>query len=272
MATSSKNESKMPFVDHLEELRWRLIKIIIAVFILMMVCFFFSKQLFALLIIPFQTYNPGDNLIYLAPIEGFMVQLKISLVAGIILGLPVIIYQIWTFVAPGLYPKEKKPVPLVILVTILSFSAGAVFAYSLVIPFSLRFLASFQIEEQLVQNLAVSLYMEFVLMIIIVFGIVFELPLISALLARIGLVTAKLLRKIRSYAITVIFILAAILTPPDFLTQILLGIPLLILYEISIWVARIFEKRRAEAAADDEDDDEEDELDKYAKNDDSPAG
>lgn len=233
------NEKEMPFLDHLEELRWRIFKSLITIFVLMLICWGFSDYLLEILRYPGTRINPPLKMQVLKVQTVFMTKLEIALVSGIILGLPVIIYQIWQFVAPGLLKNEKKFLPIIILSTIGCFLLGALFAYFIIIPFALQFfmdLAPADIEN----NIALDFYIGFLLRIIVVFGLVFELPIISIILTKMGLLTPAFMRKYRRYAIVGAFILGAILTPPDPSTQIMLAFPLVLLYELSIFLSYLF--------------------------------
>lgn len=237
------NEREMPFLDHLEELRWRLFKSLITVFVLMLICWGFSDQLLEVLRYPGTQITPPLKMQVLKVQTVFMTKLEIALVAGVILGLPVIIYQLWQFMAPGLIKKEKKFLPIIILATIICFAIGGFFAYFIIIPFALQFfmdLAPADIEN----NIALDFYIGFLLRIIVVFGVVFELPIISIILTKMGLLTPKFMRKYRRYALVIAFILGAILTPPDPSTQIMLAIPIILLYEISIFLSYLFSSKK----------------------------
>ena len=239
-------EKEMPFLDLLEELRWRLFKALISVFVLMIVCWAFSDQLLEILRYPARQIDPPLKMQVLKVQTVFMTKLEIALVGGIILGLPVIIYQAWQFIAPGLIKNEKKFLPIVIISTILCFLIGGVFAYVIIIPFALQFfmdLAPMDIEN----NIALDFYIGFLLRIIIVFGVVFELPIISIILTKMGLLTPQFMRKYRRYALVLAFVLGAILTPPDPSTQIMLAIPIILLYEVSIYLSYLFSPKKKEA-------------------------
>jgi sec-independent protein translocase protein TatC len=249
---SSSTEKEMPFLDHLEELRWRLIKSIIAVVAGAAGSFYFMQEIFDFLVRPYRgalktlaaaTGKPelGENarLVFLGPTAGFMIYLKLALTAGVVIALPVIFYQLWKFVAPGLLAKERMLVPRFTASATLCFLAGAAFCYYLVLPYGLSFLLGFQTEE-LVAMITIEEYFGFVTTILLVFGVLFEMPVLSYLLARLGLLTPEFLRQKRRYGIVSIFILAAVLTPTvDAFTQVLLAVPLMILYEVSIWVAKV---------------------------------
>ena len=229
------HEKVMPFLDHLEELRNRSLKCIASIFLLSIGSYFFSKQIMAILLHP---YPHDKKLIFLAPTEGFMIYIKISLFAGVILSLPVIFYQLWRFISPGLYKKERKYVPQIVFFSTFFFLLGSFFCYYLVIPFGLNFLLSFT-SEQIEPSIQIKEYLKFVTLLILVFGILFELPLLSFFLTKLGIVTPEFLRSKRRYSIVAIFIVAAVLTPTtDMVSQLLLAVPLMILYEISIWVSK----------------------------------
>ncbi|MBN1155769.1 twin-arginine translocase subunit TatC [candidate division KSB1 bacterium] len=235
-----RDEKVMPFLDHLDELRTRLLRSILSIFAFTIVCYFFSPE-----IVSFLTKPYPDKLIFLAPTESFVIHIKISVFAGIILSLPVIFYQLWKFVAPGLLEKERKYVPLIILFSCLFFLTGAAFCYYVIIPFGLKFLLGYQ-TSNLEPSITIKEYLSFVTLLVMVFGIVFELPLLSYFLTKIGILNPGFMRKHRRYGIVLIFIAAAILTPPDVVTQLLLAGPLLILYEISILVSAFVIKSRSQ--------------------------
>ncbi|MCK5739239.1 twin-arginine translocase subunit TatC [bacterium] len=237
-------DEEMPFLDHLEELRWRLIRIIVAIFLGAIAVYFVSNQALKLLVIPFNRVAGTKQLIFLEPTGGFMIHLQISFFGGLIAALPLIFYQLWKFIAPGLYEKERGWALLIIIISTFSFLVGAAFAYFIIIPLGLSFLLGFE-SEMLVANLTVTKYLSFILTLLFVTGLVFEMPLIAFALTKIGMLTPSFMRKNRRYGIVFILIGAALLTPPDVATQSLLAIPLLLLYEISIWVSQIALKRKS---------------------------
>ena len=239
---NTKTEKEMPFLDHLEELRWRLLKSVISVFVMMVICFFFSDYILELLLFPGKQIDPPVPLQVLKVQTVFIIKLEIALFAGIIFSLPVIFYQLWQlwqFVAPGLVLTERKLLPVVVFASVFCFLLGGAFAYFIIIPYALQFflsLAPIDIENKI----ALDFYIGFLLRLIIVFGVVFELPMLSLILAKFGLLTAEFMRKYRKYALVGAFVLGAILTPPDPTTQVMLALPIIILYEISIYIAKIF--------------------------------
>ena len=232
------NRKEMPFLDHLEELRWRILKSLGSVFFFMFIAFPFSGHLLNLLTLPNNHLKEPAKLIFLKPTGMLMVRMEIAIAVGILLSLPLIVYQFWMFVSPGLFHKERRFILPTIFVTTLCFLVGAVFAYMILIPMVLPFLFNMG-TESIDANINITEYMRFVLQLILVAGLIFELPILSFFLTRIGLLTPAFLKKYRRYSIVIIFIFAAIVTPPDPISQLLMAFPLLILYEISIWVSHI---------------------------------
>jgi len=237
------SEDKQPFLDHLEELRKRLIACAIAVGIGFAGCYFFSERIFQLLVQPLKNVMPeGDPLIFTSLPEMFLTYLKVALVSGILLAAPYLFYQMWLFIAPGLYRNEKSLViPFVIASTIL-FIGGALFGYFVVFPFGFKFFIGFS-NEYVKALPSVKQYFGFALKLLFAFGLVFELPVIIFFLSKLGLVTPELLKKKRKYAILLTFVAAAILTPPDVVTQCMMAGPLIILYEVGIVVSRFAHKK-----------------------------
>ena len=247
--TEKSKEKEMPFLDHLEELRWRLIKSIVTVIVCAIGVYFFSEQVLACLIAPYNDAatqldsGAAQKLIFLSPTGGFMIRIKISIFSAILLGLPVIFYQIWQFVVPGLLRKEKKLVPVVAFFSTLCFLTGALFCYLVVLRFGLRFLLSFETAD-LVATISVHEYLGFVTMLIFVFGLIFELPILALFLTKIGLLTPAFMRHYRRHGIVGMVILSAVVTPPDIFTQLLLAGPLILLYEISILISAAVHKKQ----------------------------
>ena len=227
---------EMGFLDHLEELRWRIFKILISILLFSIASFFFSDFFVNFLIEPTKTIEP-PLILQVLRVQGMLiVKMWIAFLGGVILSLPVIVYQLWSFVAPGLYESEKKHLPTLIVVTFFSFISGAAFAYYVIIPLIIPTLLAFGVEG-IENNISINYYFSFVLQMIIASGVIFEMPVVAYFLGRIGLLTPAFMRHYRKYAIAVIFVIAALLTPPDPLSQLLLAIPLLILYEISIYIS-----------------------------------
>jgi sec-independent protein translocase protein TatC len=247
--------TEAPLLDHLIELRKRLIYSAIAVVVLMIVCFIFASRIFDLLLIPYRraVAHPEDlQLIYTAPQEYFFTQLNLALFGAIFLGFPVIASQIYMFVAPGLYKKEKRAFIPYLIATPVFFLLGALMVYFVVLPMALHFFAGMQTNE-IKMLTSVSEYLGLAMTLIIAFGICFQLPVILTLLAQIDLINSSHLKHGRRYAIVAILALAALLTPPDPISQIGLATPLYLLYELSIlsvrWVERSRAKKLAEEAA-----------------------
>lgn len=232
------NLEEKSFIEHLEELRQRLIKCLIVVGIAFGICYFFSKEILDFLMVPLKRSVPeGATAIFLNPAEAFVTYIKLSFYSALFFSSPYILYQVWLFIAPGLYAHEKRMVlPFMIVATFL-FVLGVAFAYFVVFPFGLKFLFSFS-TEFIRPAPRLKDYLSFTATLLIAFGVVFELPVFVYFLTKMEVIDEKTLSKNRRYAILIIFIVAAILTPPDVFTQLLMAAPLLVLYEISIWVAK----------------------------------
>jgi sec-independent protein translocase protein TatC len=240
-----KEDDKIPFTAHLEELRKRLIICFVAIGVGFLLAYGFKEKLFEILTLPLiREMRPGDKLIFTGLTEAFFTYMKISFLAGIILASPVIIYQFWSFVGPGLYQKERRYFVPIVLLSAFFFVGGSLFCFFVVFPFAFKFFLSFATD--VIQPLpSMKEYLSFVSVTILAFGLVFELPLVIVFLARLGIVTVDFLRKNRKYAILLIFVAAAILTPgPDVVSQVLMAFPLMFLYEISIIGAIFFGKKK----------------------------
>jgi len=235
---------KQPFLSHLEELRKRLVVCAIGVGAGFVIAYIFSEWLFQLLVAPLKAVMPeGDQLIFTHLPEMFFAYIKVAFIAGIMAAAPLIFYQLWMFIAPGLYRKEKKmAIPFVISSTIL-FVGGALFGYFVVFPFGFKFFIGFS-NEYVKALPSVKQYFSFSMKLLFAFGAVFELPVIIFFLSKMGIVTPQFLKQKRKYAILLTFVLAAILTPPDVITQCMMAGPLIVLYEIGILVSRIAQKKK----------------------------
>ena len=251
----SKNEPETGFVSHLTELRTRLIRSFIFLFIFFIICYFFSEYIYGFLVNPYAEAVKDDGterrLIFTALQETFLTYLKVSFFAAFFVTSPFILIQIWKFIAPGLYNHEKSAIlPYLVLTPILFFLGGAL-VYYLIMPLAIKFFLSFE-SSGLTTNLPIQLeakvneYLSLVMKLIFAFGLSFQLPVVLSLLARIGMVDSEFLKTRRKYVIVIIFAAAAILTPPDPITQIGLAIPLLILYELSIFSVSLIEKKSKE--------------------------
>ncbi len=256
---SDVDDDKIPFTSHLEELRSRLIVCFVAVAIGFALCYGFKEKLFQILVFPLvSVMKEGDTLIFTGLPEAFFTYLKVSFLAGLLLSTPVILYQFWMFVAPGLYQREKKLLLPVVFLSSFFFLGGALFGYFIVFPLGFQFFLSFATDT--IKPLpSMKEYLSLSSKMLLAFGVVFELPLVITFMARMGLVSVDFLKKNRKYALLIFFVAAAILTPPDVVTQIMMAGPLMLLYEISIIGARIFGKKKPEA--DDQEDDEEPKTD-----------
>lgn len=251
------DKSSAPLMDHLIELRTRLIWSIVAFFIAFLFSFFFAKRIFNLLVIPYEwamvlSGQPSDKveLIYTAPQEFFFTQIKIAMFAGLMLSFPVIATQIYRFVAPGLYRNERMALLPFLIASPILFLMGAMLVYFGFTPVVMSFFLGMQqlgpnqdVHIQLLPR--VSEYLGLIMTLMLSFGLVFQLPVVTTLLVRVGIISAQDLAGKRKYAIVFAFIIAAVLTPPDPVSQISLALPTILLYEVSIWAARMIERRRA---------------------------
>jgi sec-independent protein translocase protein TatC len=240
---------KLPFTAHLDELRKRLIACFIAVGVGFAASYGFKEYLFQILVRPLmQVMETGDTLIFTGLPEAFFTYLKVSLLSGLMLASPVIIYEFWMFVTPGLYDKERRILLPIIILSTFFFVGGALFGYFIVFPWGFKFFLGFATET--IRPLpSMKEYLGFSAKLLLAFGFVFELPLVLTFLARIGVVSVEFLKKNRKYALLLFFAGAAILTPPDVVTQVMMALPLMLLYEISILGARIFGRKKETADA-----------------------
>jgi sec-independent protein translocase protein TatC len=240
--------SEAPLLEHLIELRKRLIYSAVAVVALMAICFIFARNIYDALLLPYLNAVPGATLIYTAPQELFFTYLNVAFFGAIFLGFPVIASQVYMFVAPGLYKHERKAFIPYLIATPIFFLAGAGMVYFLILPMALHFFASMQ-TEQIEMLTSVSEYLGLAMLLILAFGACFQLPVVLTLLAQIDLVHVDFLKKGRRYAIVIILAFAAFITPPDPISQIGLAVPMYLLYELSIISVRMIERRRAAALA-----------------------
>jgi len=247
-----KSENESCFVSHLTELRKRLVHSFIFLFIFFIGCYFFSENLYGFLVEPFakavKESGLERRLIFTALQETFLTYLKVSFFTAFFITCPYILVQIWKFIAPGLYKHEKVAIIPYLVLTPILFFLGGMLVYYLIMPLAIKFFLSFE-STGLSTGLPIQLeakvneYLSLIMKLIFAFGISFQLPVVLSLLARVGIVDAKFLKERRKYVVVMIFAVAAILTPPDPVTQIGLAIPLLILYELSIFSVNIIEKK-----------------------------
>ena len=253
---NDENQKKSSFVEHLTELRSRLVRSIIYLFLFFILCYFFSENIYNFLVKPYAEAVKNDGLdrrmIFTALHETFITYLKVAFFAAMFVTSPLILTQIWKFVAPGLYKDEKRALLPYLIATPTLFLLGGMLVYYLIMPLAIKFFLTFETSAQF-NNLPIQLeakvneYLSLIMRLIFAFGISFQLPVLLSLLARVGFVDSEYLKKRRKYVIVIIFAVAAILTPPDPITQIGLGIPLLILYELSIFSVSLIEKKKKNA-------------------------
>ncbi len=251
---------KAPLTEHLGELRNRIVIILVVVLVAFGACFYYSEDIFRLLTMPIHNTivlsldnpyislipakNPDLKLIFLAPAEAVWMHIKISFIGAFIISSPIIFYEIWRFIAPGLMEKEKKyALPFVFTTTFL-FLIGSLFCFIIILPFAMNFLLTYK-TENLQPMISVGKYTDFCLMFILAFGAMFELPVVTVFLTKMGIVTPDFLAKNRKYAVLIAFVAAALLTPtPDAFNQSLMAIPMIILYEAGIWASRILNRKK----------------------------
>jgi sec-independent protein translocase protein TatC len=240
---AKRNPEEMTFLDHLEELRWRIIKSVIAIGVCSIPCGIFWKQIFDFLVVfPLRFVDPRPRLIFTEPAEAVMMSLKIAAFGGLVTASPIVIYQLWKFVSPGLYKHEKSLVLPVVFSSTICFFGGVTFCYY-TLPYLVGFLSTYG-AGRMEAMFKVQSFMTFVILLMLAFGVVFEMPVVSFILSRAGVITPGFLIKQIRYAIVIIFIVAAVLTPPDVISQIIMALPLLVLYGISILVSAMAVRKK----------------------------
>ena len=267
MTDDTADGHKMPLLDHLVELRSRLLKSVIALLLAFLVCFFFAEPIYAFLTEPLAAIlrerREDPRMIFTALTEVFFTYVKVAFFAGAFISCPIFLTQLWLFVAPGLYKKEQKALAPFLIATPVLFFVGGALVYYVIFPLAASFLVGFEVlggegDLDIVLEAKVSEYLSLIMKLIFAFGLCFQLPVIMTLLARVGLATSAGMAAKRKYAVVAVFVVAAVLTPPDPVSQISLAIPIILLYEISIYMAKLVERKRArdEAAEEDADDDD----------------
>jgi sec-independent protein translocase protein TatC len=254
----AEDEKKMPLLEHLVELRRRLLYSALGFIVAFIACFYFAQDMFNFLAAPLAEYfhdAAGRRFIYTDLTEPFFTNVKLAAFGALCVSFPIIAGQIWAFVAPGLYKNERQAFLPFLVATPFMFVVGASFFYYVLLPYAIKFFAGFEqpagpdILPVQMEN-KVGEYIGFVMTLIFAFGLCFELPVLLSLLARVGLATSEGLKSKRRYAIVIVFLVAAIVTPPDVFSQVSLALPILALYEISIILAKMIEKKRAKEEAD----------------------
>jgi sec-independent protein translocase protein TatC len=248
---AGRSSAEMPFLDHLEELRWRILWSLLALLVTTFGAFAFVYyvDVIGVLMAPIRPYLPNGKLAYLAVTDPFVILIKLALAIGFVLASPIVIYQAWAFLSPALLPREKRAIIPALYLGLILFAAGAALAYFVGVPLTIQFMLGLKVES-LTPNITAGFYFGFVIKMLLAFGAIFEMPVIVLVLASIGLVTSNFLRSKRRYAIAAMAVIAAMITPGDAITvTVLMMGPLLLLYELSIGLARLVERGRERAAA-----------------------
>ena len=241
-AEQSPSQKEMSFLEHLDELRSKIIKALVGILVGTTVCVFFADFIVQnVLLHPLRSVSLKTQV--LSPYGIVMLYMESILICGIILSMPYTIYCLWTFVAPGLLPKERRYISRIVFFTSFCFFAGVAFGYYILLPAALNFFSSFG-TQNIDLNIALDQYVSFMLTLLLGAGLVFELPMVSYFLSKMGILTPAFMRKYRRHAIVVIFIISAVVTPtPDMVTQTLLALPMILLYEVSIFVSKYSQKK-----------------------------
>jgi sec-independent protein translocase protein TatC len=247
MAESETDDGKMSFLEHLGELRIRIVWSMVAAGVGLIVSLYFTPRIMKWLARPLTQLK--TELVFTTPTEAFWTYMKVAMILGLFIAMPIILWNVWAFVAPGLHKHERKYAAPFVIVGSLLFIGGGAFALFVIVPFAMSFLVTFGQEQGLKPMITVSSYIDFILKFTLAFGVVFEMPVVITLLSMLGVVTPQFLSKNRKYAILINFIIAAVLTPtPDIVNQSLMAGPLIILYEVGIICARVFGKKKPAVA------------------------
>lgn len=240
--------SEMPFLDHLEELRKRILWCLGYIFVGIVIGFYLNSEydLLQILVKPVSPYLQGGKLMIIKPTEGFMIALKLSFGFGLLLASPVIIYHLWAFVAPALLSKERRVVFPLLFASIFMFILGAVMAYYITLPIGMAFFSKFQFASTEFR-LTAGAYLDMALKMVLITGVVFELPIAILMLARLGIISPEFLRSKRRHAIIAIMLLSMVVTPPDPGSMVLVGVPMVFLYELSVWIAYVVARKQQKA-------------------------
>ena len=257
MSTSNtaQDQGNMSLVGHLKEIRNRIALCFVVFIVAFFVCFGFIKPLANRLLE--MGLEGGFQYVYLSPSELLTSYFKLSSILALVIVSPLLIYQIWAFVAPALTRREKRAIAPALVGGLGFFAAGAVFAYLVALPFMIQFLVNYSRSDFINSAISVASYLDFMIGMLLTFGIVFEEPMLAFVLTNLGVLTPQVLRKVRSYAIPIVFVIAAIITPPDVVSQFMIAVPMLALYELSIIISSVVARHRAKRELDEEDEDEE---------------
>lgn len=242
---NDQNTGEMPLLEHLEELRWRLIKSLVSIILFAVIGFIFSNQIIEILKLPLDNTEPRLELLNTTILGVFLAKMRVAIMVGIVFSLPVLIYQLWKFIAPGLIENERVFIPTLVIVTIISFVIGGMFSYFVMIPWSLKFFSILNHGlPDLVNYVTIADYLSYMTLLLTFTGVAFELPIVVFILAKLGIVTPAILRKIRRFAYLIILIISAIFTPADPFTMLGIAGPVILLYEISVFVAYLVRQKK----------------------------
>lgn len=241
--STSQNDQLMPVTDHLKELRNRLVIVLLVFAVGVLVCLHSSGDIVSLLTDMGTRY--GYRFVYIAPQELLMVYFNIALIGGLVLASPVLLYEGYLFAKPALTLQESRAVRRTLFFGLLCFITGILFAYFISLPFMLYFLISFSKVTVISASISIQEFISFLMTVFIIFGVIFEMPVVSALLSALGILKPSILKKIQKPVIVVIFIIAAVITPPDVVSQIMVAIPMIVLYQLSMSISQLIEKKKA---------------------------